>query len=207
MRRVRFINILIILIIVVILACSCLVGCEKLESIIGNVKGELIGREFSITQYDHYGNPTLKLNGTKVHIGVLENNANFSNENSGFESEVLEITINGKEMYHVGSTAIFAEKGLDMVTDFGIEKEIEVSNGGGLMFFDRVVNDYANSIGKKKTVIISSQLGIPIGVYQGDSVYVEIPSNLPKMTLLSIDGKALYISRATYTIIDSELIE
>lgn len=181
-------------------------GCAAISSWVGEIKGELIGREFTITTYDHYGNPTMVLNGTKVHVGVLSNNANFDTSNTGFESEVMEITINGNEMYQIGKTAIFAESGLDMITDFQIENEIDISSGGGYMPFDRLVNDYANQIGKAKVIVVSSQLGIPIGVYQGDSVYVEIPDNLPKMTLLNIDGKALYISRATYEILDAELL-
>jgi hypothetical protein len=188
--------------VVMILSMS---GCAAIESWFGELKGELVGREFTITTYDHYGNPTMILTGNKVHVGLLTNNANFENS-SGFESEVLEITINGNEMYQIGKTAIFAEAGLDMITDFDIDTEIDAENGGGFMPFDRLVNDYANQIGKAKVIIISSQLGIPIGVYQGDSVYVEIPEDLPKMTLLNIDGKALYISRATYEIIDAELL-
>ena len=73
--------------------------------------------------------------------------------------------------------------------------------------FDRAVNKLKNELGKKKTIIISSQQGVPIGVYQGDDVYVTIPEDLPKMTRLNIDGKALYIHRANYVIIDTEMIE
>ena len=44
-------------------------------------------------------------------------------------------------------------------------------------------------------------------MYGGDKVYYEIPDDLPKMTKLSIDGKALYIHRANYIIIDTDMIE
>lgn len=204
---ITYIISIIVVAIMVIAAALSLSGCAALDSWFGNAKGELVGRNFTVTTYDHYGNPTLKLNGTKIHVGVLANSANFDTESSGFASEVLEVTINGNEMYQIGNTAIFAEEGLDMVTDFEMDTDISVDNGGSYMPFDRLVNDYANMIGKSKTIIISSQLGIPIGVYQGEDVYVEVPANLPKMTLLNIDGKALYISRANYIIIDSEIIE
>lgn len=49
-------------------------------------------------------------------------------------------------------------------------------------------------------------MGIPIGVFQGNEVYVTIPSDLPKMTRLNIDGKSLYIHRANYVILDTEMI-
>ena len=103
---------------------------------------------------------------------------------------------------------IFAEKGLDMITDFDVPEEIISSDGGtGLQFVDRYINNFKNNMGKAKVIIISSQMGIPIGVYQGSEVYVEVPSDLPKTTRISIDGKALYIHRANYQIVDTELIK
>ena len=45
-----------------------------------------------------------------------------------------------------------------------------------------------------------------IAAFSGDNVYWEIPDDLPKMTKLMVDGKALYIHRANYQIIDKDLI-
>lgn len=56
-------------------------------------------------------------------------------------------------------------------------------------------------------VVIKSQLGQPVTAYSGDDVYLEIPEDLPKMTKLMIDGKALYIHRANFKIIDKELLD
>ena len=183
------------------------VGCAELKDFFNTVKGDLVGQEFDISMYDDSGSKTLELSGKKISIGLLENSANFNVEDSGFKSEVLDITINGKQMLQVGNTCVFAEKGLDMVTDFKVPNKIEATSGGGFIPVDRVVNDYKNRIGKSKVIIISSQEGLPIGVYQGDSVYVTIPSDLPKMTRLNIDGKSLYIHRANYTILDSSLMK
>ena len=69
------------------------------------------------------------------------------------------------------------------------------------------LNQYKNKFGKARVVVIKSQLGNPILAFSGDSVYWEIPEDLPKMTKLMIDGKALYIHRANFQIIDKELIE
>ena len=110
-------------------------------------------------------------------------------------------------MLQVGNTVIFAEDGLDLVKDYDVKEEIEVESGGSYVPFDRYVNKLKNQLGKGKTVIISSQQGIPIGVYQGDDVYVTVPKDLPKMTRLNIDGKALYIHRANYVIVDTKMIE
>jgi len=72
---------------------------------------------------------------------------------------------------------------------------------------DRFINNIKNKIGKEKTIIISSQMGIPLAVYQGKNVYVTVPDDLPKMTRLNIDGKSLYIHRANYIILDTEMIK
>ena len=62
-------------------------------------------------------------------------------------------------------------------------------------------------LGTEKIVVISSQLGVPLAVYGGNQVYWEIPDNLPKMTKLNADDKALYIHRANYIIIDKNIIK
>lgn len=46
-----------------------------------------------------------------------------------------------------------------------------------------------------------------LGFDSGDEVYWKIPKDLPKMTKLMIDGKALYIHRANFQIIDTALLD
>ena len=50
-------------------------------------------------------------------------------------------------------------------------------------------------------------MGVPICAYGGNDVYWEIPEDLPKTTKLMIDGKPLYIHRANYVMLDTELLE
>jgi hypothetical protein len=73
------------------------------------------------------------------------------------------------------------------------------------MSADRVINEYANLFGKKLVVVISSQNGTPLGLFQGDNCYVEIPGDLPKTTLISIDGKLVYVHRANVDIIPASM--
>lgn len=183
------------------------IGCAKLNDWIGKIKGDLVGQHFTISSYDDYGNKTLTIEGKKVSVGLLQNSENFDKKTDAFKSEVLEVTINGNQLFQVGNTMIFAEDGVDMVKDYQIPENIEVNKGGGLVSIDRFINKIKNDIGKKKTIIVSSQMGIPIGVYQGNDVFVTVPEDLPKMTRLNIDGKALYIHRANYTILDSNMIK
>lgn len=181
---------------------SCSTGIGFIDNWLGKTKGALIGQDFTISSYDDYGNKTLTVNSNKVNVGLYDNG-----EEAVYKSEVLEITANGNQMLQVGNTLIFAEKGLDMIEDFEVPTNINTQNGGGIVPVDRFINSFKNKLGKDKTVIISSQMGLPIGVFQGEDVYVEVPDNLPKMTRLNIDGKSLYIHRANYIIIDSKMIK
>lgn len=207
MRNLKFLGKYSLLIALLLMVSMTLMSCAWLDDIKATIKGQLIGQEFEITTYDHQAQKTLTISGSKVTVNLLENSANFSAESTGFKSEVIEVTLNGDQMLQVGNTVIFEEKGLDMVTDFEVPKDVSASDNGGFVPVDRFVNDIKNKIGKPKTIIISSQLGIPIGVYQGYEVYVTIPSDLPKMTRLNIDGKSLYIHRANYVILDTDLIQ
>lgn len=198
---------LIILVIITCIIASSIVGCAKVKDLVGKLKGDLVGQRFTVSTYDDYGNKTLTVEGNKVTVGLLQNSDNFDKKSSEFKSEVLEVTVNGNQMFQVGNTVIFAEDGLDMIEGYDIPKDVKVNNGGGYVPLDRYINDVKNKIGKEKTIIISSQQGIPIGVYQGKDVYVTIPEDLPKMTRINIDGKTLYIHRANYTILDSKMLK
>ena len=200
-------NLKFMLIIVLLAIIGSLAGCALIRDKLAVLRGDLIGDNFIISVYDHYANKTLELEGSKITVGLFENEANDNAESTGFESSVLEITINGNQMLQVGNTVIFAEKGLDMIENFEVPTDIDVNSGGGFVPLDRFINDLRNNIGKEKTIIISSQMGIPLGVYQGEDVYVTVPENLPKMTRLNIDGNSLYIHRANYVIVDSEMIK
>ena len=127
---------------------------------------------------------------------------------TGYElSSVITITIDGNEIESCGDTCIFVQKGLTPDVDFTTET---IQSSGSVLDITSLsakLNQYKNKFGKARVVVIKSQLGNPIMAFSGDSVYWEIPEDLPKMTKLMIDGKALYIHRANFQIIDKELIE
>ena len=108
-----------------------------------------------------------------------------------------------------GDTCIFAQDALKADVDF-TQEDIE-SNASGKITDNTaiagVLNKYKNMFGKARVVVIKSQLGQPIVAYSGEDVYWEIPDDLPKFTKLMIDGKALYIHRANFQIIDKSLLE
>ena len=195
----------------VLITLFSLSGCSWLDSQIKDMKGELIGNSFDISIYDNFGNNTLNISGDKVQVDAntvkvksVDSDGNWS---TTYEmSSVISNTIDGNNMEQVGNTVIYAERGLNKITDFELPTDIETS-GGTFNLLDRNINDIKNLIGTPKVVVISSQLGVPIAVYGGDKVYYEIPDDLPKMTKLIVDGKALYIHRANYIILDTNMIK
>lgn len=199
------------LVLVFMLGVTSLTGCSYLDSKIKDIKGELIGNSFDISIYDNFGNNTLNISGDKVQVdaNVVEVKSVDSDGtwSTTYEmSSVTTNTIDGSNMEQVGNTVIYAEKGLNKITDFELPTDIETS-GGTFNLLDRNINSIKNMIGTPKVVVISSQLGVPIAVYGGDEVYYEIPDDLPKMTKLVVDGKALYIHRANYVILDTAMIK
>ena len=123
-------------------------------------------------------------------------------------SSVVTINIDGKQIQSCGDTIIFEETGLTPEKEFEVN-EISSSTSGDIsenVIISNLVNNYKNLFGKGQVVVIQSQLGVPICAYSGDKVYWEVREDLPKTTKLMIDGKALYIHRANFQIIDKSLL-
>ena len=205
----KYLNTKILAVLVIMTMILSFTGCALVDSFIEGIQGALVGDDFKILVYDDYGNNSLTLQGNKINIGLFENYANNNSESAGFKSEVLEITVDGSQFLHVGSSAVFAERGVDMIKDYDFEYLKDMTSTGNSLFIplERSLNSFSNMIGKKKTIVVKTQLGITIGIYQGDKVYVEVPDDLPQMTRVIIDGKSLYIYRADYEIIDTEVLK
>ena len=186
---------------VLALLWSLLGGCAALSSFMSVLKGELFGNGYTIKQYDELGNLVFTVHGDKVSMDCeLDENGEISS--------YIDITIDGKSWKHVGSTLVFAQDGVDMITDFEVPQDMEnAGTSTGLMAVDRKINSYANLFGKKLVVLVSSQNGTPIGLFQGDDCYTEIPGDLPKTTLINIDGKLVYVHRANVDILPASLFE
>ena len=193
MNKKRILSILALVLVIT------LTGCAAIGTYFSKLTGSLFGKGYTITQYDDYGNLVFSVHGDKVTMDCqLDEN--------GEVSSYIDITIDGESWKHVGSTLVFAQKGVDIITDFQLPEEMDsTGHSTGLMAVDRKINHYANLIGKDLVVLVSSQNGTPIGLFQGDDCYMEIPADLPKTTLINIDGKMVYVHRANVDIIPAEL--
>lgn len=206
----------ILLILVSALVISCLLsGCGAISSYLSDLKGNLIGNSFTIETYDNYGTLTMTTKGDKINLkGHRVREATATEEGYVYSyslSSIITVTIDGKEMESCGDTMIFAESGLNKEIDFTNPELIKSNSSFGDITDNTsvayLINKYTNKIGKKRVVVIKSQTGQPLSAYSGNSVYWEIPDDLPKTTKLMIDGKALYIHRANFQIIDKSLLK
>lgn len=184
-----------------VLMVLALAGCAAIGAYISRLKGELFGNDYTIRQYDDFGNLVFTVRGDRVTMDC-------ELDEDGEISSYIDITIDGRSWKHVGSTLVFAQEGADLITDFQLPESMDSDSAStGLMAVDRTINNYANYFGKDLVVLISSQNGTPVALFQGDDCYTEIPGDLPKTTLIHIDGKLVYVHRANVDIIPAALFE
>lgn len=211
MKKTNFVRHLGIVLCLSLLLTS-LTGCAWLSNEMKNIKGELIGNHFAIDFYDNFGNKVVTMEGEKV--GMEANYVKSKSVDSegttsiNYEqSSVITMTIDGNQVAQTGNTVIFAEDGIKKLEDFNLPSDITTNGDGTINIFDRNINKIKNLLGTPKVIVVCSQLGVPIAVYGGEDVYWEIPDDLPKTTKLNVDGLALYIHRANYILLDSEMIK
>lgn len=191
-------NKIIALILTMVFILMSFTSCAQLDSWVQSVKGSIIGAEYNIEFYDNLGSKFMTAHGKKIDMEA-------DTDSEGNMSSVINITIDGRQMVSCGSTAIFAETGLNREVDFSADK-IEGNNAGSITSVATLINSYRNAFGKPMVLVIQSQLGVPIFAYSGDNVYWEVCNDLPKTTKLMIDGKAIYVHRANFQIIDLSLL-
>lgn len=99
----------------IILLLSTLSGCGWFSNEIKNIKGELIGNNFTIDFYDNFGTNILTMDGQKV--GLEANYVNTKSINSdgtsttNYEmSSVITMTVDGKQVAQTGNTIIFCRR-------------------------------------------------------------------------------------------------
>ncbi len=193
---------------VIIAAMLVLSGCNWLEYKIGSLKEQFVGRELTIQTYDENSQMIDRVQGKSVSI---EADDEFSlkdvNGDTVEKSSVLNITVGGKQMLHVGSSLIAYEDGLQNIFEEYVQKVDLNSFNRSVPFINRMVNDLQNlTTGKEKIILIRSQSGQPLATFAGDDVSY-FATEIDKSTGIMIDGKYLFIYRCDYTIYDLALLK
>lgn len=202
------------LLIATIIVGLFLTGCAGFRSKINDLNGSITGNTYNVSFYSNTGEKFMEMSGKKIDINsnIVKEKTYSPDDGWGYTktlSSVMTITIDGSEVESCGSTVLFVEKGLECEVDFKSPEVINSTTDGSLgdnTFIANIVNKYKNFFGKGRVVVIQSQLGDPICAFSGDEVYWEVSEDLPKTTKLMIDGKALYIHRANFQIIDKDLL-
>ena len=197
-----------------LLLITDLAGCAKVQSGIHDLHGSIIGNEYNIDVFDNTGIRTLRTHGKRIDIdnNIVEEKTYSSDNEEWYStktlSSVITITIDGNQLISCGDTCIFYDKRLSPEYEFYLDTVD--SNSSGLLdsvLISGKLNSIKNEFGKPMVVVIKSQMGAPTYAFSGNKVYWEIQEDLPRFTKLMIDGKALYIHRANFQIIDKELLD
>ena len=194
-----------------IISCT---GCALWDNEVNELNGSITGNTYNAGFYTNQGENFMNVSGQKIDLqsNVIKEKTYNSNNGWGYNktlSSVVTVIIDGKTIESCGSTMIFAENGLNPEVDFNSPEVIKSTSDGSFgdnVFIASIVNKYKNYFGKSRVVVIQSQLGDPICAYSGNEVYWEVCQDLPKTTKLMIDGKALYIHRANFQIIDKNIL-
>lgn len=191
-----------------------LTACAQWQSGVHDLHGSIIGNEYYIDIFDNNGLRTLRSHGKKIDIdnNVVEEKTYSSDSDSWLStktlSSVITITIDGNQLVSCGDTCIFYDTRLTPDYEFYLENVESTSSGlWDTALVSGMVNSVKNRFGKPMIVVIKSQMGAPIYAFSGNKVYWEIVDDLPRFTKLMIDGKALYIHRANFQIIDKALLD
>ena len=200
--------------ITVLFLTAALCGCGAIQQKVNDFNGHIFGNTYTIDTFDNYGSKVLSTHGSRIDIsGNVVRQATYDNDRDSIGyvntlSSVLTLTIDGHEMLTCGDTMIFYEDGLVPDVDFRIDVvESESSSILDSPAVSGLTNYVKNKFGKQMVVIVKSQTGYPIYAFTGKKVTWSITDDLPKFTKLMVDGKALYLHRANFQIIDKALID
>ena len=183
--------------------------------------GDAVKISYIADFYDNYGSQWLSVEGNSFNISpnkVKEYayDSDGSWISSWTTSSVMSIDIDGNKIESCGSTVLFYDTRLEKI-DINIPQDIDLTTENGYSVTtpsDLRASDYwdlnwwfvtksqSNTTVRSRAVIIQSQNGNPICMFNGDNVSWEVSRNLPKTTEIMIDGMPVYVHRANFAIVD-----
>jgi hypothetical protein len=183
-------------------------ACNAAQYAWGDIKSKLDGRQATIETFDEDSQLIDHIEGKSVDISTEDAFSTSDKDgNTVKKSGVLNITIGGKQMLHVGSSLILRENGLtDRFREF--TQRVDIKNfDNSTPIISRMVNDFKNATtGGNKLLLIRSQSGTPLAAYSGNDVSF-FATESDKATAFLIDDKLLFVYRCDYTLYDTELLK
>ena len=197
------------ILVVLSLSLLFLTGCQSIGNFFKTTQEQFLGLSGTLRTFDENSQVIDKISGKSISI-ESDDRFDITDENGDVskESSVLDITVGGSQVIHVGSTLIFAENGLtDYMEKYSDKVDISTENRS-LPFVNRFFNQIKNDIsGESKLILVRSQPGTPLATYFGKRVSTSAPDGIPNTTYLLVDGKRLIIYRADFTIYDTDLLD
>ncbi|MGV3354074.1 DUF5052 family protein [Streptococcus orisratti] len=197
------------ILVVLSLSLLFLTGCQSIGNFFKTTQEQFLGLSGTLRTFDENSQVIDKISGKSISI-ESDDRFDITDENGDVskESSVLDITVGGSQVIHVGSTLIFAENGLtDYMEKYSDKVDISTENRS-LPFINRFFNQIKNDIsGESKLILVRSQTGTPLATYFGKRVSTSAPDGIPNTTYLLVDGKRLIIYRADFTIYDTDLLD
>jgi hypothetical protein len=187
---------------------SVLLSASACQTSVANLMSLMKGRSATIITYDVFGRQLDKIHGASIDI---QRDTTFDSTNadgsSNKDSSVITVSIGGGVMTHVGSTLLMIEDGITNIND-KLPPTVTLENTErGTPFLNYLRQNFRNFwSGTSRTILVRSQNGYPIGIFGGNKV-TYYATNVPKSTLLNIDGKYLLIYRSDYSMYDNRLLD
>lgn len=193
-----------ILVGLLVISTLALSGCQNVKMWFKDFEQSFKGLEMTVRTYDDDSQVIDQITGKSV---MIERDTEFDSDEEKADSPVLRVGVGRNELHHVGSSMIVEEKGLSNIFD-DYKKEHDIKNQNrSVPIINSMVDEFKNSFtGKKKIVLIRSQLGYPLATYAGDKVSL-YQTDVPKSTGIMIDNHYLFIYRCDYTIYDADLLK
>lgn len=183
--------------------------------------GDAVKISYVADFYDNYGDQWLSVKGNSFNISPNKvKEYAYDSDGSWISnwttSSVMSIDIDGNKIESCGSTVLFYDTRLEKI-DIDIPQNVDLITENGYSVTapnDLRVSDYwslnwwfitknqSNTTVRSRMVIIQSQNGNPICMFNGDNVSWEVSRNLPKTTEIMIDGMPVYVHRANFAIVD-----
>lgn len=189
---------------IMVISVVTLSGCQNVRMWWKDFEQSFKGLDMTIRTFDDDSQIIDKISGKSV---MIERDREFDSDEESADSSVLRVSVGRHELHHVGSSMIVAEKGLnDVFVDYAQKHDLK-NMDRSVPIVNKMVDEFKNSFaGKKKVVLIRSQLGYPLATYAGNKVSI-YQTDVPKSTGIMIDNHYLFIYRCDYTIYDTELLE
>lgn len=187
---------------------STLLSASSCQAALSDFASLMKGRQATIISYDAHGQRLDRIHGNSVDIRRDETfDTVDANGKSNADSSVIKVSIGGGIMTHVGSTLLMIQDGLNDITD-QLPPTVDLENTDhGTPILNYLRQNFRNFwAGTDRTCLIRSQLGSPIAIFGGNKV-TYYATNIPKSTLLQIDGKYLLVYRADYSLYDNTLLD